>query len=128
MSSRHGEIDITVTVEKAELLARLKANREKHSKEYDGAIRAWQEALKVAIADVDVSTCFSAPEALETLLEECPESHIQEYEQAIDMFTMCTTSEIKLDSESFNTFCRDDWGWKEYASTNRFYTRARLRS
>jgi len=113
MTSNHGgDIDIHVTVKTSELLERLKANREKHSQEFEAAIVVWQEELKAAINALDPSECRSYPRVLHDLGKDCPESHVDEYDQAIDMFTMCTKDEIKLDSEAFNTFCRDDWGWK----------------
>ncbi len=125
-SSNHGDIDIHVTVKTSELLERLKANRKKHAQEFEAAILVWQEDLAAAMNSLDPSQSRSYPKVLRDLETDCPESHVDEYDQAIDMFTMCTKDEIKLDSEAFNTFCRDDWGWKSYVSQNRYYTRSSL--
>ncbi|MEM7015472.1 MAG: hypothetical protein AAF585_28770 [Verrucomicrobiota bacterium] len=127
MRNKHGEIDIEVTVKTTELLERLKENREKHSTEYEAAIELWQQEFQKVLEEVKPSELRFFPKILEDLNHTCPESHIDEYDQAIDMFTMCTKEEVTLDSEAFNTFCRDEWGWKNYVSTNRFYRRAALR-
>lgn len=61
------------------------------------------------------------PDELQQLQSDCPVSHVNEYDQAIGMFSMCVNEEIKLDSDAFNTFCRDEWGWKTSLANNRFY-------
>ena len=127
MKSKYGNIDIHVTVKTDELLERLKSNREKHLQEYERAINAWQDELKHVLASINAKQCFYFPQSLENLQQDCPQSHVDEYDQAIDMFTMCVKDEVTLDSESFNTFCRDDWGWKSYVSKNRFYRKSTLK-
>lgn len=127
MSSRHGGIEIHVTVKKEELLDRLKTNREQHAKDYENAIQAWQAELKQVLASIDANKRFHFPQELESLRDDCPESHVSEYDRAIDMFTMSTKEEVTLDSDSFNTFCRDAWGWKSYVSQNRFYSTSNSR-
>lgn len=127
MRNKHGEIEIEVTVKTSELLDRLKENREHHSKEFEAAISSWQEEFQKVLDGIIASEWRGYPNVLEDLRIECPESHVDEYDQAIDMFTMCTKEEVTLDSESFNTFCRDEWGWKSYVSSNRFYRRTALR-
>lgn len=121
MRSRHGSIDIEVTVKREELLERLRENREKHEQEFNQAISQWQNELQSSIESIKPSAEFEFPQSLEQLRDDCPVSHVNDYDQAIDMFGMCVTEEIKLDSDAFNTFCRDEWGWKDSLATNRFY-------
>jgi len=121
MRSRHGSIDIEVTVKRSELLSRLEENRAKHAAEFQQAIAAWQQELDASLKEISPGNEFEFPAALDRLREDCPVSHVDEYEQAIDMFSMCVNDEIKLDSDAFNTFCRDEWGWKTSLSNNRFY-------
>ena len=121
MRSRHGSIDIEVTVKREELLERLRENREKHEQEFDQAISQWQNELQSSIESIKPNAEFEFPQSLEQLRDDCPVSHVNDYDQAIDMFGMCVTEEIKLDSDAFNTFCRDEWGWKDSLATNRFY-------
>ena len=121
MRSRHGSIDIEVTVKREELLERLQENREKHEQEFNQAISQWQNELQSSIESIKPNAEFEFPQSLEQLRDDCPVSHVNDYDQAIDMFGMCVTEEIKLDSDAFNTFCRDEWGWKDSLATNRFY-------
>ena len=121
MRSRHGSIDIEVTVKRDELLERLRENREKHEREFNQAISQWQDELRSTIDAIKPDQELAFPHGLEQLREDCPVSHVNDYDQAIDMFGMCVTEEIKLDSDAFNTFCRDEWGWKDSLANNRFY-------
>ena len=121
MRSRHGSIDIEVTVKREELLERLRENREKHEQEFNQAISQWQNELQSSIESIKPNAEFEFPQSLEQLRDDCPVSHVNDYDQAIDIFGMCVTERIKLDSHAFNTFCRDEWGWKDSLATNRFY-------
>ncbi|MEK6233762.1 MAG: hypothetical protein N2C14_03535 [Planctomycetales bacterium] len=121
MHGRHGSIDIEVTVKREDLLERLRANREKHEVEFEQAISAWQAELARVLESTNSGACLEFPHSLDQLREDCPVSHLLEYDQAIDMFTMCVREQVKLDSDAFNTFCRDEWGWKSSVSRNRFY-------
>ena len=121
MSSRYNEIEIEVTVSRKELLERLKANRIKHEAEFAAAIAAWQKDLQKALQEIDASEHFRQPKSLEQLRDDCPRTHVHQYDQAIDMFEMCVNETIKLDSDSFNTFCRDEWGWKHSACSNPYF-------
>ena len=125
MTSRYGNIEIEVTVTRKELLERLKANRNKHAQEFDAAIAEWQKDLKSALSEIEPDKHTKWPEILERLEYARPESHVHEYDQAIDMFEMSVNDTIKLDSNSFNTFCRDEWGWKEDSSSNHYFQKVR---
>lgn len=124
MHGYRGEISIEVTVERAALLERLRGNREAHQARFEAAIAAWQAEMAAALAAIDTSACTAFPASLAALEAECPTSHVDAYDQAIDMFEMCTNETIKLDSEAFATFCRDAWDWKQSVSVNRYYQRS----
>lgn len=119
--SSYDEISIEVSVRRDELLDRLKKNREKHDVEYHAAMKLWQQCLSETLQSIDSSACFQFPTALSRLNSECPVSHVEEYDRAIDIFSMGINDEIKLDSSAFNQFCRDEWDWKQSTATNRFY-------
>lgn len=122
MHSRYNDdIEIEITVTRSELLQRLKANRTKHHEEFQAAITAWQKDLQLELNQLDASQFKKWPKTLNKLELLCPESHVHEYDQAIDMFEMSVNDTIKLDSKSFNTFCRDEWGWKNDSSTNHYF-------
>ncbi|WP_372369320.1 hypothetical protein [Candidatus Uabimicrobium sp. HlEnr_7] len=115
------EIDVEITVKRTDLIERLQSNCKKHKKEFDEAISFWQKELATTVSKIKAEECFSYPAELTELWEECPISYEKEYERVIDMFNMCVKNEIKLDSQSFNTFCRDEWEWKSKILKNKFY-------
>ena len=126
INSQYGNLEIEISMTTAKLLMRLKSNRKKHKKEFEYAIKQWQKELARVLKKVQAGKCFKFPEELSDLESECPKSHVEEYDQAIDMFSLCVTKVVKLDSDSFNTFCRDEWGWKSYTVENRFYRKIAL--
>ena len=127
LRGKHGEIEIEIKVSREELLERLKENREKHLKAYEKAIKCWQKELQSVLKTINTSDCVDFPYELEALRGDCPDEYLNEYDRAIDMFSMCVKKTITIDSESFNTFCRDEWGWKTYTVTNKYYRQTRVR-
>jgi len=117
----YGRIKVEVTVKKADLIERLKKNREKHQREFQEAITLWQQDLAKAIKNIDVATQTNFPKELEELDEHCPESYLEAYDDIIEMFSMAVKEEILLDSEAFRNFCRDEWDWKSDVADNKYY-------
>ena len=128
ISNWRNEIEIEITVEREELLKRLKANREKHADEFALAIKAWQDDLSETTRGINSEDHFSFPDVLEELQNNCPESHLDIYDKAIDMFSMSVNDTIKLDSETFNKLCRDEWDWKQDTRRNKYYIRIGIRN
>ena len=115
------ELHIDITVKKDKLMERLKENREQHRKVYKEALRGWQKDLVKALEEIDATTCQYWPDSLSELKRTRPVSHLDEYDRAIDMFQMCITEEIKLNSGIFRKLCRDEWDWKSSVLKNRYY-------
>lgn len=40
-----------------------------------------------------------------------PESHVDDYDRAIQMLEMCTDQIIELDESAFRSYVRNQWGW-----------------
>jgi len=115
-------MEVTVTV--SDLLERLKENREKHARDYELAMKAWQLELAKIISEIDPLTCEEYPWELENLKHEYPISYLGDYDRAIEMFTMSTQEEMTIDSFAFDTYVRDEWEWKSSVVKNRFYQSA----
>jgi len=116
-----GEDKMYVTVETTELLERLKTNRKAHAETYADAIKLWRNDLSHTCQKLDVSGADSFPKKLKRLEGSCPTSHVEEYDRVIDMFEMSVSETVKLDMHNFNRYCRDEWGWKAGAMSNRYY-------
>ncbi len=125
MHKRYGETQIEVSVNRIELITRLKRNREKHEAEYNIAIKLWQEDLAQQLALINVVEHYSFPTELSNLRSECPESYISVYDNIIEMFEMGVNETILLDSDSFKQFCKDDWDFQSDLGQNKYYKSAR---
>lgn len=122
--SSHSEVHIEITVKSSELLGRLKKNKEKHKTVYDLALKKWQEELEKTLLGFDPGACQYWPEDLTRLEKSRPVSHLDEYDRAIDMFTMCIKEEIKINAGLFRKLCRDEWDWKSSVLSNKYYLEA----
>jgi vacuolar-type H+-ATPase subunit I/STV1 len=115
-----------VTVKTEELLERLEANMETHEKTYLEALKLWREDLQETCEEMDVSDLTSFPRKLKRLEGQCPTSHVKDYEEVIDMFSMSVKEEVVLERSQFLQYCRDEWGWKASAMSNSYYGKASL--
>lgn len=117
-----GELEIKVS--KAQLLAALQENREKHGAAYQkakaGYIKVTTEQLKnyvqqLADGELLVQRFINAP----------PEDHTDDYDDAIDMMEWSIDDEIVLDQQQFKQYIKDDWGWKQsWVTSNTAYMEA----
>lgn len=117
----YSDVEIEVTIDREELLERLKSNRKKHIREYSRALEIWREEFQKVVSELAVSELDSFPTSLAKLKSDCPRTHELDYDRAIDMFTMCTKNEITFDQDSFNQYCRDEWGWRSETNSNRYF-------
>jgi|GEM_PF-3388229 len=127
MHKRYGDTQIEVSVNRIELIARLKRNRDKHETEYLVAIKLWQEDLAKKISQINPTELYAFPNSLSELRSECPQSYITIYDDIIEMFEMGINETILLDSDSFKQFCKDDWDFQSDLAQNQYYKAARLK-
>lgn len=126
-------MNITVRMEKSELLRVLAENQAKHIHDYNESVKGYNEALHLALriefSRVDRAICDGASKPIRNKLPHLPipESHEQSYVVAIDAITRTVDSIIELNERDFNTLVRDDWEWKgAFTSTSGFYAKGGL--
>lgn len=100
-----------ITANKAEILARLKVNREKHSKivaeAREGYVKDAKEALKRRLKQLNEGKITSLVFSLHV-----PEDHTKEYDLAIEMLELSQTPVVELTSDQVQCLVQDRWGWK----------------
>ena len=105
----------SVNVKRTDLLAKLKANRDKHAAEYTTAMEGYRieilNQLEYAVRKLE--TDKAAFDKGLFLSENPPENHITDYDLAIMMMEMSTDDSIHMDSNSFNQYVMDNWSWKQ---------------
>lgn len=110
-----------VIVQKADVIERLAANRERHRRLYEAAMDRYAQA---AVAQLDAwaqefRTGGTPRVALDLPL---PVDHTEDYDVALDMLGMAVGEVVDIDIETFRSYMRDDWPWRgRFQQTTDFY-------
>jgi hypothetical protein len=100
-----------ITVQKSELLDKLKQNREDHRRIFeealDGFFKESQDELQARIEDLRVGKRRNI-----YISKPVPVDHTFDYDRAIGMIEMAVGDTITLSEEDFAQFVMDDWGWQ----------------
>lgn len=102
---------IDVVIDKAELLAALRKNREQHrvvAEEARQGYRAEAERALRAKLD-DVVSGKIVPLSFSLVV---PVDYTSVYDTAIQMFDMAKATEVKLDAQQFRCVVMDQWDWR----------------
>lgn len=116
---------------KSDVIARLKENRAKHATDYEESMEGYREKALAEIekaittlgklhTEVGTGKEFVLTPVYFSLKE--PESHLDDYDQMIDLFEMIVDEEIELDTSEFTRYMRDNWEWaQEFRTVNAAY-------
>lgn len=106
-----------VTVDKEELLEKLKSNRERHIATTLEATHRYAEQVRRNLVelmdklDKDMSSDIN-------INATAPVSHAGDYDRAMAMLEMHSGEEIELTEELFANYVMDDWAWgRKWRST-----------
>lgn len=125
-----------VEVDRLSLLERVQANREKHLSDYKEAFSVYIQAAKEALEKRKHAILKAIKEKIQELdsldvdrdpavsgslsTELCyfrdlnpPVSHVDDYDQVIEMLKMEVNKTIKLPQDQFVCYCMDKWSWKK---------------
>lgn len=122
-----------VTVNRLELIAKVKENRETHAKTFrearDGfhgvvkaALNKWDNALNHPMQDRQDPTLLGRrpgePELFCEAVSEIgrlrePQCHLEEYDRALAMLGMSVDETITLQVHEFQQLVMDEWCWKQ---------------
>lgn len=120
-------LNIEITVKVADLIAALKANREKHIVEYQDASAAYLEQVRECLEEFRRSAEAGVirPDNYAMRLNP-PVNATQNYDQYIRMFEMSQDETIKIAVNEYSTIVEDAWDWAQNAKVvNAFYTESR---
>lgn len=100
----------------SELIDVIKKNRDKHVKDYAEAVSDYKgKLLQVLNAKVqDISNSLKSEDVPSGHVSvEAPVSHVEEYDQYLEMLEMCQDEIVPLSMAMFNQLVRDKWSWKK---------------
>jgi hypothetical protein len=106
-----------ITVNKAELVAKLQANRDEHRSMFIKAQEIYREkmieeldrALEEARRGDRIRRAFSLP---------VPEDHTEEFDTAIEMLQWETADEVLLSQSDFMRYVQNRWQWQASFAAN----------
>lgn len=112
----------TVTVKKAELLEKVRANRDAHQAIYDEA-KAGYKALAVAELKKHLKDVERGAMQVIHITMPAPVNQIRDYDRIITMLEMEVEDEVELDETQFSQYVMDDWRWKQqFLTSNSTYS------
>ena len=120
MLSRGGpELSLKYSV--ADLLVRLRENREQHIANFEKAMVVYREKM-IEVLKKKLSAAKKNEDVEHSINLPRPKNYADYYDEAIEMLDMCNDKEITLDRELFNQLVRDEWDWsRDYAGTSLSY-------
>ena len=111
-------MSLSVRVNKSDLLAVLKKNRETHRENYERARDGFIKLLTKELEDkLDM---IREGERIPQLHfdNRQPEDHTDEYDTIIGMLEMSTDGTIELSYQQYQQWVEDNWNWKQLWTTS----------
>lgn len=110
-----------VTVNKEDLLATLKANREKHVNTFEEVLEAYKSKAVQLLEEHIERIRSGAVEKVAVMLPR-PENYESEYDRAIAMVEWEQRPTIELTEHTFQQWVMDEWTWTDnFAATSTKY-------
>lgn len=111
-----------ITVEKIELIQKLKENRAEHRQIFEEALDGWH---KKVLDELERQLALARDNKVENVYVSIPrpEDHTTDYDRRIEMYEMAIEVEIELTEQEFAMYVQDDWGWQQqFLTSNKMYT------
>lgn len=121
--------DGNVTVLKLGLLGAIKANREKHEREYTEALGGYADKVR-SMFQRGASSTASASKIQELAAEVralvVPASHLSDYDCVIRMLEMAVPEQVTISQGQFQNYVLDEWIWtKAFKNVSSSYSSGR---
>ena len=100
-----------VTVNKVELLEKIRANREDHRRIFEEALAGFQAKVTQELDKMVVRASRGIRESVAISIR-APEDHTRDYDRVIAMLEMSVEDEISLTQSNFAQYVMDDWDWQ----------------
>jgi len=113
--------DSKITVQKSELLAKVKTNRTQHKTEYDEAVAKYRAAAVVELQK-QLETAQNGGEIKGHLGLIVPFENLKDYDRVIAMLEMSTAESILITESQFSKYALDEWNWQaQFKTANSTY-------
>lgn len=101
-----------IKMKRLELLDIVRANKEKHVKEFVEAVEDYKKlVVKVAEQNLEISKTDATQKYFKSW-PATPTSYEDSYKRAIRMLELSIEDVIEVEEDVFNQLVLDEWGWK----------------
>ncbi len=100
----------SVNVKRLDLIEVLKKNRTKHIADYNEAVEGFQEKM-IELLKATLKKARKGELKYLSVALQAPQTHEQEYTDAIEMLEVSVDDVINLDSDMFKSYYKDQWSW-----------------
>jgi hypothetical protein len=107
----------TITVNKNDLIERLRINREAHVVIFDKAQEVYREQM-VAELDRALADAKAGRKIVRMFSLPVPEEHTDDFDTAIAMLEWDTGEEIEINLAEFKMYVENEWGWQRSFAGN----------
>lgn len=112
----------TIKVDKAELLATIKKNRDNHRAIYEEAFEGYRKEC-IRILEENLKALKSGKKVIVAFYEQAPQDHTNDYNLVIRMLEMDVDTTVELDLQQFQNYVDDNWNWKhQFVASNAKYS------
>lgn len=114
-----------IKVKKSELVQRLKANRSKHTTQFDAAAKGYRKrVIEVLTERLKQARSGKLPQLMFNL--PMPVDQTKAYDRAIGMLELSVDDIIELEEHDYQQYVLDEWNWSAATTaSNTFYTTSR---
>lgn len=100
------------TVKKADLIAKIQANRDNHKTVFDAAVVVYQTRLEEHLTRM-LDAVRKGHKVSHQISLPVPEDHTKDYDRVLEMLSMEVEDEVMIDATEFAMYVMDDWNWRE---------------
>jgi hypothetical protein len=106
-----------ITVDKADLIAKIQANRDEHRSMFIKAQERYREAM-IAELDRALEEAREGKKIRRSFSLPVPEDHTDEFNTAIEMLEWDQRDSVELDHRDFARFVQNRWEWQASFAAN----------
>ena len=104
----------SINMNREELLAIVRENKEKHITDYNESVEDYKNAVvKIAELNVKIANSGNINEMTFKSFPIAPNSYVNEYVKAIRMLELSVDDVIEVEEDVFNQLVLDEWAWKK---------------
>lgn len=108
-----------ITVNKSELLEKLRTNRDDHRAIFEEALSGFAEEVTAEL-DQAIASIRAGRRRDVKVWRLVPQDHTSDYNRALAMVEMSIGDTITLSESDFAQYVMDDWGWQDQFLSNTY--------